>query len=156
MARTSQIKRLPQETQDLIAQLRGSGATLDEIREELGRRGVNLARSTLGAHVKKLDAIVERVRSSRAAANAIIERSSNAPAGSRPHAGTARRPNLLVRVLARLLRPVVEHIAATTPAAARPIDVYLRDQIDRVMSNGAFDMRMEREYGIHREPKVRA
>jgi hypothetical protein len=74
MRRPTKIERLPADVRDLIARLRDAGRTIDEIRDKLLELDVEVARSTLGEHVQKIDAIAARVRESRAAAEAIMAR----------------------------------------------------------------------------------
>ncbi len=66
----------------------------------------------------------------------------------------AHRRNLIVRVLTRLLRPVVEQILANRPAEM--IDVYIIERGDRVMPQGVFDKTLARQYGVSRAPGLRA
>lgn len=66
----------------------------------------------------------------------------------------ARRGNLMVRILAWLLRPVVEQILATRPPCK--IGVHIVDRGERVMPPGLFDRVLEREYGVARAPGLRS
>lgn len=74
MGHKSTIDRMPAEIRDTIARLREKGRTIDEIRDKLGELDVEVARSTLGRHIKRIDAVYERVKESRAAAEAIMSR----------------------------------------------------------------------------------
>lgn len=79
MARTNSIKRLPAEIRELIGRLRGNGRTLDEILAKLAELDVDLPRSTLGRHIKQLDAIGEEIRRSRAVSEALVAKLGDAP-----------------------------------------------------------------------------
>lgn len=72
MARPSKIDRLPQELRDLIADLRTRGRTIDELLAKLRELDVDIGRSSLGTWVQRFDAVRERLRSSKAAADAIM------------------------------------------------------------------------------------
>lgn len=74
MPRKSTIERLPAEVRELIGKLRDGGRTIDEILAKLRELDVDVARSTLGRHVKNLDKIAERVRRSRDVADALVRR----------------------------------------------------------------------------------
>lgn len=78
MARLSKIDRLPPEVRETIGALRKLGFTIDEIlaklRELESPGAAEISRSALGRHVKSLDAMAERVRWSRGAAEAIMAR----------------------------------------------------------------------------------
>ena len=52
MARPSTIDRLPDAIKALIGKLRGSGRTIDEIRDKLLELEVSIPRSTLGRCTK--------------------------------------------------------------------------------------------------------
>lgn len=86
MARPSKVDRLPQEIRDAIADLRRSGRTIDEILGHLRTMGgpaAEVSRSGLGAHLKKWDALAERLKGSREAAEAIMARFENQGADDR-------------------------------------------------------------------------
>ncbi|MFQ5776309.1 MAG: phage protein Gp27 family protein [Kiloniellaceae bacterium] len=78
MARLSTIDRLPARVRERIGALRRAGRTIDEILAKLAELGApdaaRISRSALGRHVKGLDAMAERVRWSRGAAEAIMAR----------------------------------------------------------------------------------
>ena len=79
MGRLSKIVRLPAEVRELIGALRRDGHTIDEILAKLHELACDndipqaaISRATLGRHVKSIDAMAERLRHSRAAAEAIM------------------------------------------------------------------------------------
>lgn len=74
MPRRSTIERLPAEVRELIGKLRDGGRTIDEILAKLQELDVDVARSTLGRHIKSLDQIAERIRRSRDVADALVRR----------------------------------------------------------------------------------
>lgn len=74
MARPSSIDRLPAEIRDAIGRLREEGHTIDEILEHLAKLQVDVSRSALGRHVKGLEKVGERLRRSRAIAEAFVRR----------------------------------------------------------------------------------
>lgn len=74
MARPSSIDQLPRDVRELIGQLRMNGVTIDSILDKLKELDVDVSRSALARHTQKIDAIAERVRESRAAADAIMDR----------------------------------------------------------------------------------
>lgn len=57
MARPSIVDRLPLETRMVIKQMRAAGGTIDEIATKLRELGVDLSRSALGRHVKRMGEI---------------------------------------------------------------------------------------------------
>lgn len=71
MPRPSSIDKLPQEIKAQIATLRNAGHTIDEILEHLQSMDVEVKRSPLGRHVKRIDEIAEKVRAQREVATAI-------------------------------------------------------------------------------------
>lgn len=84
--RPSKIDRLPQEIRDAIGDLRRQGRTIDEILghlRALGGDAAAVSRSGLGVHLKKWDALAERLKGSREAAEAIMARFENQGADDR-------------------------------------------------------------------------
>src|SRR6185312_16084101 len=79
MSRRSSIDRLPAEIRETIADLRDKGVTIDQILDALRELGAVVSRSALGRHVKRLDEIAERMRHSRAVADALVKRLGDAP-----------------------------------------------------------------------------
>lgn len=73
MPRPSTIDKLPQEIKSEISALRNSGHTIDEILEHLRSMDVDVKRSPLGRHVKRIDEIAENVRAQRDVATAIAK-----------------------------------------------------------------------------------
>lgn len=74
MPRKTVIDRLPKEIREKIGELRDRGRTIDEILAALRALDVDLTRSTLGLHIKKLDQVAERIRRSRDVADALVRR----------------------------------------------------------------------------------
>lgn len=72
MGGVSSIVRLPPEIRDLIGDLLRRGRTLDEIKAALEGLDVDVSRSALGRHRKKLNEAVERIRRSKAISEAIV------------------------------------------------------------------------------------
>lgn len=65
MARKSKIDQMPQQIRDLIESLRGNGRTIDQIHDKLAELLPSdqvPARSSVGLHVQKLDALAEKIR----------------------------------------------------------------------------------------------
>lgn len=79
MARPSKIDRLPPEIRDKIGALRRNGRSIDEILSVLRQLDVDVSRTGLGRHVKRIDDIGARLRESRAAAEAIMSRLGESP-----------------------------------------------------------------------------
>lgn len=71
MPRPSSITRLPDDIRLKIGVLRDQGRTLDEIMAHLEKLDVEVSRSALGRHVKKIDAVAEDMRRNRAIAEGI-------------------------------------------------------------------------------------
>lgn len=69
--RPSTISRLPEEVREKIAQLREEGRTIDEIMMALDALRVDVSRSALGRHVKKLDSVTKDMMRARNIAAAI-------------------------------------------------------------------------------------
>lgn len=74
MARPSTIDRLDPAIRDGIGRLRERGRTIDEILEHLKLLEVDVSRSALGRHVQKIGAVGERMRRSRAVAEALVQK----------------------------------------------------------------------------------
>ncbi len=86
MARPSKVDRLPPEIRDAIGELRREGRTIDEILTHLrvlGGPAAEVSRSGLGVHLKKWDALAQRLKGSREAAEAIMARFENQGADDR-------------------------------------------------------------------------
>lgn len=79
MARKSSIDRLPRELREAIGRLREDGRTIDQILAHLEQLGGEVSRSALGRHVKTLEAAGERMRQSRAMAEALVTRFGDEP-----------------------------------------------------------------------------
>ncbi len=71
MARPSRIDRMDPEIREIIGRLRQHGKTIDEIREHLRSMEIDVSRSALGRHVQSLEKVGERMRRSRAIADAL-------------------------------------------------------------------------------------
>jgi hypothetical protein len=78
-AQPSSIDKLPEEVRAAIGRLRAQGRTLDEILAHLGMMDVDVSRSALGRHVKKMATVSERLKSSRDMAIALAERFGEQP-----------------------------------------------------------------------------
>ncbi|MBF0168783.1 MAG: DUF3486 family protein [Alphaproteobacteria bacterium] len=74
MGRKSTIDRLPVEVRDLIGRLFEKQRTLDEILAKLQELDVDVSRSALGRHARKLSKLGERVRRNRAVAEALVSK----------------------------------------------------------------------------------
>ena len=81
MPRPSSIDKLPPEIRIEIGRLRGEGHTIDEILGHLAdmRSHVAVSRSALGRHIKGLDKIGEKMRTSRTVAEALVRELGEAP-----------------------------------------------------------------------------
>jgi hypothetical protein len=75
MARPSKIDKLPAPLRELIGALRQGGATIDQIMAKLQelKPDLDISRTGLGEHVQKLDKIAEKMRESRAVAEALVK-----------------------------------------------------------------------------------
>lgn len=71
MGRKSSISRLPSEIRERISSLRDQGRTIDEIMAQLDALDVDVSRSALGRHVKKMDQVAREIRRSRELAEAV-------------------------------------------------------------------------------------
>lgn len=74
MARPSKVDKLPAELRDMIGRLRDQGSTIDQILGKLRELDADVGRSGLAEHIKKFDAMRERLHRSRGAAEAIMAR----------------------------------------------------------------------------------
>lgn len=72
--RPSTIDRQPEEIRVLIGQLRQNGCTIDMIMTKLSELDVDVSRSAVGRHVRKLADVGERMRRSRDMATALVDR----------------------------------------------------------------------------------
>lgn len=75
MPRPSKIDKLPRELREQIGRLRQDGATIDQIMAKLRelKPDLDISRTGLGEHVQKIDKIAERMRESRAVAEALVK-----------------------------------------------------------------------------------
>ncbi len=71
MGRRSSIERLPEKIRQKITALRDQNHTIDEILAALDTLNVDVSRSALGRHVKKMDQVAAQMRKSRTLAEAI-------------------------------------------------------------------------------------
>lgn len=71
MSKPSTIERLPDEVRKLIAELRDRGHTIDEILAHLAAMSVEVSRSAMGRHVKKMEQVTADIRRSRQVAEAV-------------------------------------------------------------------------------------
>lgn len=85
MPRKSTIDRLGPEVRDAIGRLLDQGCTLDEILAQLENMSVEVSRSTLGRYTQRLAATGEKLRRSRAVAEALVRK-----LGDQPESKTAR------------------------------------------------------------------
>ncbi len=69
--RPSTIDRMDPEIREIIGRLRQHGKTIDEIRDHLRSMEIDVSRSALGRHVQSLEKVGERMRRSRAMADAL-------------------------------------------------------------------------------------
>ncbi len=74
MARPSKIRRLPKELQERLQAMLAAGHTLDEITAHLKSLGADVSRSGIGRYALQQEKILENVRRSREAAEAIVGR----------------------------------------------------------------------------------
>ena len=73
MGRRSSIDRLPAAVRDKIGALRQEGRTIDEIMAKLDELNVDVSRSAVGRHCKRLESIQASIRQSRTIAEAIVK-----------------------------------------------------------------------------------
>jgi len=83
LAMTSTVKRLPQEIRDEIGRLFDAGATLDEVLSHLKRFDLSHcpSRSALGRYRQEIERVGEKVRESRAVAEALVRQLGDQPEG---------------------------------------------------------------------------
>lgn len=77
--RPSSIDRLPEEIRAEVGRLRVQGRTLDEILAHLKGMDVEVSRSALGRHVKRMNAGRERMRHSREISTALVSQFGDQP-----------------------------------------------------------------------------
>lgn len=75
----SSIDRQPKEVRELIGRLRENGRTIDEIMAKLAELDVDLSRSAVGRHIKRLAEVGEQLRQSREVATALVARFGDEP-----------------------------------------------------------------------------
>jgi len=75
----SSIDKLPEEVRAAIGRLRVQGRTLDEILAHLNALDVDVSRSALARHVKKMATLTERMNSARNIAVALVDRFGDQP-----------------------------------------------------------------------------
>jgi hypothetical protein len=80
MPRPSSVDKLPEPIRAEIGRLRMNGATIDEIVAHLRTlHGIAPSRSAMGRHIQGLDRIGEKMRRSRAVAEALVRELGDAP-----------------------------------------------------------------------------
>jgi hypothetical protein len=79
MGRKSTIDRLPEGVRKTIGELLANGRTLDEILAKLEELNVNVSRSALGRHAKKLEEVIEDLNRAQMMATAIADRTADKP-----------------------------------------------------------------------------
>ena len=137
MPRPTKIDRLPAEIRELIGRLRGDGRTIDEILGKLRELDVAVARSTLGEHIQRLDALGAQIQQSRAIAEALVSKFGDAP--------ESRTARLNIELLHG---QVMKLIAATgdpeKPLVLDPRDVnFLADALHRLARAARDDVERE-------------
>ena len=75
----SSIDRLPEEIRAEVGRLRLQGRTIDEILAHLKALDVEISRSALGRHVKRLATLQERIRQSREMSTALVAQFGDQP-----------------------------------------------------------------------------
>jgi hypothetical protein len=77
--RPSSIDRLPEEIRAEVGRLRVQGRTIDEILAHLKTMDVEVSRSALGRHVKRMTTARERMKHSREMATALVSQFGDQP-----------------------------------------------------------------------------
>ncbi len=77
--RPSSIDRLPEEIRAEVGRLRVQGRTIDEILAHLRTMDVEVSRSALGRHVKRMSTARERMKHSREMATALVSQFGDQP-----------------------------------------------------------------------------
>lgn len=77
--RPSSIDRLPEEIRAEVGRLRVQGRTIDEILAHLKTMDVEVSRSALGRHVKRMSTARERMKHSREMATALVSQFGDQP-----------------------------------------------------------------------------
>jgi hypothetical protein len=72
MARASKIRRLPKELLEQLHAMMDAGHTLDAITTHLKKFGADVSRSGIGRYVHQQEKVLENIRRSREAAEAIV------------------------------------------------------------------------------------
>lgn len=79
MTARSTIAKLPAEIRDCIARLRDDGCTVDQILAKLDELDVDVSRSALGRHTKRLDQVARKIREKREIATALVAKFGDEP-----------------------------------------------------------------------------
>lgn len=79
MGARSTISKLPAEIRDMIARLKEQGCTIDTILAKLSELDVEVSRSALGRHTKRLDQVARKIREKREIATALVARFGDEP-----------------------------------------------------------------------------
>ena len=74
MSRPGKVRRLPKELKEQLNSMLESGRTLDEITAHLKKLGADVSRSGLGRYAQGYEKIMENLRRSREAAEAVVGR----------------------------------------------------------------------------------
>ena len=149
MVRPSTIDRLGTTIRDEIRRLRESGRSIDEILAHLRLLDVEVSRSALGRHVQKIGAVGERMRRSRAVAEALVEKFGE------------ERDDRLMRLNLELMHgKVMEVLTAEEegePVQMAPIEMMqVGRTIQSLASAGAIDDKRQAFYQKYFEEKTTA
>ncbi len=118
----SSIDRSPPEIRELIGKLRrDGGCTIDEIMAKLGELDVELSRSAVGRHVKKLADVGERLRESRAIAEGLVDKFGDQPDNRLARVNLELMHDMVMRVVTA--EAVDEETGEASPVTFGPEDV---------------------------------
>lgn len=151
MARPSKIDRLPREVREEIGRLREGGRTIDEILDHLRQLDADVSRSGLARHIQRVDAIAARVRESRAAAQAIMDR-----LGARDDEGRVARLNveLLHASVMQLLAGEEGEEVRLDPQSAMFLGRTLRDLTTAAKTDADREMRVRQQLRTKLDAKL--
>jgi len=147
--RPSTIDKLPKTVRELIGRLREDGHSIDQIRDKLLELDAEVSRSALGRHLKNLNEVGERMRRSRAMAEALTERFGDEP------------DHQVSRLNFEMMHSIVFEMLTATPAGdgedgEEGQAVTLAPQQVKFMAGALKDLEMAQRSATERTLKLRA
>lgn len=142
----SSIDRLPEEIRAEVGRLRVQGRTIDEILAHLQGMDVDVSRSALGRHVKRMGTARERMKHSREMATALVSQFGDQP------------DNQLARLNLELMHGVVMQtiMATSEDEDGEPLPVTFSPEDARFLADALAKLASAEKTNVDRTLKLKA